>query len=83
VPAKMLKKEGSCSLGVALFIKNSPDYYYCGLIQQTKKWKVKQCISHILLILRNTIETCCLFIIGGYTAKKILPISKILVKYNL
>lgn len=33
----------------------------------------------ILLILRNTIETCCLFVIGGYTAKKILPIPKILV----
>lgn len=32
----------------------------------------------ILLILRNTVETCCLLIIGGCTAKKILPISKIL-----
>jgi hypothetical protein len=65
-------------LGVALFIKNSPGYYYCGLIQQTKKWKVKQMYFYILLVLRNTIETCCLFIIGGYTAKRILPISKIL-----
>lgn len=33
----------------------------------------------ILLILRNIIEACCLFTIGGLTARKILPINKVLI----
>lgn len=32
----------------------------------------------ILLILRNTVETCCLFIIGGFTAKKLLPFREVI-----
>ena len=64
---------------MALFIKIL-SYYYCGLIQQTKM-EGKTNVFLYTACFKNTIETCCLFIIGGYT-KEYCPYQNTGIKRN-